>query len=591
MRQQQSATRTVVSTHARICCTSASVHILCQCFFGVKTALLGQFSPTGAHHENCGSLVSIVVAIHGSRRLKRYRRRARTNRTSNGRGEGRAVEATGYHVQHKVCLHVEVARNRWVVVSASTFLSARRQCQNSTTAPVAEQRQRLLLGFGDLFVMGMQSNSFRGLSAFSFDLWFLKALLLGMQMWKPSCLVLHVLVACTLVELHQAFRRRKPQREHIRCLYRPGIKEANKPRYRLLRRKLWSVRFFPLAVFPTISQTLAAEAAISMEAPMGNAKDAAEERLLRRKGEKTKVRAPRRRPSSWRRQKRRPWRSIWGCSVAKEALANRARGKQVQFPGAPGLEIPFPPLYTAQIREEHAYCGSQGPLYLSCSCSWRIVRKVRTARTFRGSGCRGGLGGKLHLTCMERANMFLSFSSFPPDSALRPRFWTILFGSILYHPRSFGFSGSVRCQEHWECQAKFPRSYWWHALWACSPLGSGAACSSQGGREKMVAGLQRQKRTSRRPRRGVQGLGGRSVCRRAGAVQLACRAKGLATACVGADRRDQQRVFLISWIVVISDKNSTKNSRTTLWDHVQYIGVCSPSQGAASAISTVGGTR
>ena len=27
-----------------------------------------------------------------------------------------------------------------------------------------------------------------------------------------SCILLHVLVACTLVELHQAFRRRKPQR-------------------------------------------------------------------------------------------------------------------------------------------------------------------------------------------------------------------------------------------------------------------------------------------------------------------------------------------------------------------------------------------
>ena len=38
------------------------------------------------------------------------------------------------------------------------------------------------------------------------------------------------------------------------------------------------VRFFPLAVFPTISQTLAAEAlAISVKAPMGNARDAAEE--------------------------------------------------------------------------------------------------------------------------------------------------------------------------------------------------------------------------------------------------------------------------------------------------------------------------
>ena len=82
--------------------------------------------------------------------------------------------------------------------------------------------------------------------------------------------------------------------EHFPCLYRPGLKDANKPRNRLLRRKLWSVRFFPLVVFPTISQTLAAEAlAMSMEAPMGNARDAAEEKRIRRKGENAKVRAPR----------------------------------------------------------------------------------------------------------------------------------------------------------------------------------------------------------------------------------------------------------------------------------------------------------
>ena len=73
--------------------------------------------------------------------------------------------------------------------------------------------------------------------------------------------------------------------EHIRCLYRQGLKDANKTWYRLLRRRLCGVRFFPLAVFPTISQTSAAEAlAISMEAPMANARDATEERRLRRIG-------------------------------------------------------------------------------------------------------------------------------------------------------------------------------------------------------------------------------------------------------------------------------------------------------------------
>ena len=110
------------------------------------------------------------------------------------------------------------------------------------------------------------------------------------------------------------------------------------------------VSFFPLAIFPTISQTLAAEAlAISMEAPVGNVRDAAEEWWMRRKGDRARVRAPRRRPSSWRRRRGRPWESIWGCSVAKQALSNLSWVKPVQFPGALGLDI-FSPLHTAQIR-------------------------------------------------------------------------------------------------------------------------------------------------------------------------------------------------------------------------------------------------
>ena len=108
---------------------------------------------------------------------------------------------------------------------------------------------------------------------------------------KSVLLARHLSVVRTLqVWLHVS--------QNISGLYRLGLKVVNNPRYRLLRRKLWTVRFFPLAVFPTISQTLAAEAlAISMEAPMGNARDAAKERRLRRKRENAKVRVPRRRPS------------------------------------------------------------------------------------------------------------------------------------------------------------------------------------------------------------------------------------------------------------------------------------------------------
>ena len=230
--------------------------------------------------------------------------------------------------------------------------------------------------------------------------------------------------------------------EHFRCLYRPGLKDANKPRYRLLRRKLWSVRFFTLAVFPSMSQTLAAEAlATSMEAPMGNARDAAEERSIRRKGENAKVRAPRRRPSSWRRRKRQPWESIWGCSVTQEALANRSQGKPVQFPGCAGAGHSFFLLST-----QHRYGKSMRIMVFKVGALHGvfIVRKVRIDRTSRGSGCLGGLGGKLHHICLMRANMFPSFSSFPPDSVLPPEFWIIFFLFIPYLPKEFQFFRCLR---------------------------------------------------------------------------------------------------------------------------------------------------
>ena len=257
---------------------------------------------------------------------------------------------------------------------------------------------RSSLGFEDLSVTGMHSNSTLGLSAFSFGPCYLKAWLMGVQIWKHRaycCMSwwrahwwsrirrfdavsprggLAVLPAYSVfcgfvsskvwtqlllyfcvvdvrvwvllkVELCMVSSPRKRYflakasvsrthspslaarlTEHIRCLYHPGLKDANKPRDRLLRRRLRSVRFFPKAVFPTISRTFAAEAlVISMEAAIGNARGVAEERRTRRKGENAKVRAPRRRPLSWRRRKRRPWESIWGCSAAEEALSNWSR--------------------------------------------------------------------------------------------------------------------------------------------------------------------------------------------------------------------------------------------------------------------------
>ena len=45
----------------------------------------------------------------------------------------------------------------------------------------------------------------------------------------------------------------------------------------------------------------------------------------------------------------------------------------------------------------------------------------------------------------------------------------------------------------------------------------------------------------------------------------------------------------MSWVVVISNENSTKMSYTTLWNHEWYLGVFSSSQGAACAVGRDGG--
>ena len=55
-------------------------------------------------------------------------------------------------------------------------------------------------------------------------------------------------------------------------------------------------------------------------------------------------------------------------------------------------------------------------------CSWRIARKVQTVRTFRGTGCPGGLGGRVHHICMKAANMSPIFSNSSPDSVLSKEF-------------------------------------------------------------------------------------------------------------------------------------------------------------------------
>ena len=197
-------------------------------------------------------------------------------------------------------------------------------------------------------------------------------------------------------------------------------------------RKLWSVRFFPLEVFHAVSRALAAEAlAISVEAPMGNARDAAGKDAF---GARERTRRSVRLDEGDRGR-------AFGIAPLPKKLWRT--GKPVQFPGALGWTFLF--LLSAQLRYAKSMRIVVLEVLFSClipvgwGCSWRVLRKVRIDRTSRGSGCQGGLGGKLHRICVERAGMFPSFLNFPPDSVLRPEFWIIFFVFIPYHPKEFQF--------------------------------------------------------------------------------------------------------------------------------------------------------
>ena len=85
-----------------------SDHILCSWYFFLCQDSVS-FHPRVLIVKTVALCVSNVVALHGSRRLKRvsassahkpYKQRSWCRLAS--------FEATGYHVQHKVCLHVEV---------------------------------------------------------------------------------------------------------------------------------------------------------------------------------------------------------------------------------------------------------------------------------------------------------------------------------------------------------------------------------------------------------------------------------------------------------------------------------------------------
>ena len=127
------------------------------------------------------------------------------------------------------------------------------------------------------------------------------------------------------------------------------------------------------------------------------------------------------------------------------------------------------------------------------SCSWRLVRKVRTVQTFRGSGCRGGrrweIASYLYGAC-KHFSEFLKLAS-RQCSASRVLEYLLRFHSLSLRRVSV-FQVTSDIKNIGNVMRKF------HEVicgMRCGPARrwvAGAAGSLQSGRQRMVAVFQRQ---------------------------------------------------------------------------------------------------
>ena len=151
---------------------------------------------------------------------------------------------------------------------------------------------------------------------------------------EASCLLLHVLVAC------QAFRRRKPQRwacPVARVLSVGGFVSF----------KIWTHHLLYSCVVYVRVWVLQKVGLCMVSSPRKRCMLARHLLVV---------------------HTLQVWLHVSQNTSPKKRWRTRSHCKPVQFPGALWVDIPFSPLYTAQIREEHAYYGFQGPLYLFEPC-------------------------------------------------------------------------------------------------------------------------------------------------------------------------------------------------------------------------------
>ena len=88
---------------------------------------------------------------------------------------------------------------------------------------------------------------------------------------------------------------------------------------------------------------------------------------------------------------RRP--GLWACEDGKRRAWCFKDEKNMRIVGLKGLSVCLIPA--------------------GWGCSWRTARKARTSQTFRGSGCRGGPGGRLLHICMWQCKQVSEFIKYP----------------------------------------------------------------------------------------------------------------------------------------------------------------------------------
>lgn len=163
--------------------------------------------------------------------------------------------------------------------------------------------------------------------------------------------------------------------EHVRCVLRPDSisADARKPRYRLLRMGQGSrsigafLRFTPVLSVPMADHAYAAESiCIKLENPHGNMVDDAAERAHKGLATTTscRVKAARRRPSSWRRTRPAPWTSIWAHEETKHLSSRRLSPPPSRWPGVLGMQGTFSDMHRAQQTQTFLETSQSGPLWI-----------------------------------------------------------------------------------------------------------------------------------------------------------------------------------------------------------------------------------